>query len=78
MTADKIGKGQVAFLGTGLMGAPMVANLLAAGWVVNVWNRTLAKTKQLEELGARAFTTPQEAVAGMSWVNYYVGRWTHE
>jgi 2-hydroxy-3-oxopropionate reductase len=55
---------QIAFLGTGLMGAPMVRNLLAAGHDVSVWNRTSAKAEALADDGARVCTTAAEAVAG--------------
>ena len=30
----------IAILGTGRMGAPIARNLLSAGFVVSVWNRT--------------------------------------
>ncbi len=50
----------IAFLGTGIMGGPMVANLLGAGFEVTVWNRTLAKAT---ELGAAVAKTPAAAVA---------------
>ncbi len=53
----------VAVLGTGLMGAPMAANLLAAGHQVKVWNRTVAKTEPLIAQGARGAPSPVEAVA---------------
>lgn len=53
----------VAVLGTGLMGAPMAARLVAAGYPVTVWNRTAAKTRSLADAGARAADTPAEAVA---------------
>ena len=33
-------KDTVAVLGTGIMGAPMARNLLAAGFPVRAWNRT--------------------------------------
>jgi 3-hydroxyisobutyrate dehydrogenase-like beta-hydroxyacid dehydrogenase len=33
----------IAFLGVGLMGAPMVRNLLNAGYPVTLWNRTASK-----------------------------------
>jgi 2-hydroxy-3-oxopropionate reductase len=33
----------IAFLGIGLMGAPMVANLLDAGYSMTLWNRTRSK-----------------------------------
>ncbi len=52
----------VAWLGTGLMGAPMAARLLRQGHVVRVWNRTAEKTVPLAEQGAVVTTTPAEAV----------------
>jgi 2-hydroxy-3-oxopropionate reductase len=53
----------IAFLGIGLMGRPMAANLLAAGYRVTVWNRSPGKTATLVDAGARAATTAAEAVA---------------
>jgi 3-hydroxyisobutyrate dehydrogenase len=55
-----------AVLGTGTMGAPMAANLAAAGLEVRVWNRTTEKARSVE--GARAFDDPGEAVAGADFV----------
>lgn len=52
---------RIAFLGTGIMGAPMARNLAAAGHDVIVWNRTREKC---EELGATVADTPAEAVEG--------------
>ncbi|MBB4122446.1 2-hydroxy-3-oxopropionate reductase [Martelella radicis] len=52
----------IAFLGTGLMGAPMALNLVKAGFPVTVWNRSAGKTVALEEAGARVAETPAEAV----------------
>jgi 2-hydroxy-3-oxopropionate reductase len=40
MTADQT---HIAFLGIGLMGAPMVRNLLGAGFPMTLWNRTTSK-----------------------------------
>ena len=40
------------FIGLGLMGAPMAANLLRAGFPLTVWNRTSAKARPLGQLGA--------------------------
>ena len=40
------------FIGLGLMGAPMAANLLRAGFQLTVWNRTSAKARPLGQLGA--------------------------
>ena len=42
---------RVAFLGMGIMGRPMAANLVKAGHEVSIWNRTAGKDKILE--GAR-------------------------
>jgi 3-hydroxyisobutyrate dehydrogenase len=48
-------------LGTGVMGAPIVRHLAAAGHEVRAWNRTPAKA---EGLGAEVAATPADAVAG--------------
>lgn len=50
---------KVAFLGLGIMGAPMAANLAKKGHEVTVWNRT-AKTVE----GTKSADTPKAAVAG--------------
>jgi 3-hydroxyisobutyrate dehydrogenase len=42
----------VGFLGLGLMGEPMAANLLRAGTKLVVWNRTAAKTEPFRSAGA--------------------------
>ena len=44
---DKIG-----FIGLGVMGEPMAANLLRKGFEVTVYNRTPGKADKLIELGA--------------------------
>ena len=41
---------KIAFLGLGIMGRPMAANLVKAGHEVTVWNRTPGKTVE----GARS------------------------
>ena len=51
---------RVAFLGLGIMGRPMAANLAKAGHEVTVWNRTPGK----EVEGAKTATSPAEAVHG--------------
>jgi 3-hydroxyisobutyrate dehydrogenase len=48
----------LGFIGTGLMGAPMVMRLLGAGYRVQVWNRTRNKLDALLERGARAAESP--------------------
>jgi len=51
---------RIAFLGLGIMGRPMAANLAKAGHEVIVWNRTAGKTVE----GAQTATTPAEAARG--------------
>jgi 3-hydroxyisobutyrate dehydrogenase len=61
-------KPQVAFLGTGLMGYPMAANLARAGFPVRVWNRTRQKAEPLGELGLAVAASPAEAATGARYV----------
>ncbi|MFF2246944.1 NAD(P)-dependent oxidoreductase [Arthrobacter sp. NPDC058130] len=42
---------EAGFVGLGLMGAPMAANLLAAGWAVTAWNRSAPALDAFEALG---------------------------
>ncbi len=51
---------RVAFLGLGIMGRPMAANLVKAGHEVTVWNRTPGKDVE----GARSAASPAEAARG--------------
>lgn len=55
---------RVAFLGIGLMGGPMAANLLAAGYGLSAWNRTAAKAEALAPHGARIAASAAAACAG--------------
>ena len=54
---------RIAFLGTGLMGAPMCQNLLSAGLPLTVWNRSLAKAEPLAKRGAIVADSPQSAAS---------------
>jgi len=45
---------RAGFVGLGLMGAPMAANLLTAGWNVTGWNRSPGAVRDLEALGGNA------------------------
>ncbi|RQS14042.1 NAD(P)-dependent oxidoreductase [Burkholderia sp. Bp8998] len=51
---------EVGFCGPGLMGAPMIRHLLAAGHRVSVWNRTRGKAETLEKDGAQVVDTPRD------------------
>jgi 3-hydroxyisobutyrate dehydrogenase len=54
---------KIAWLGTGIMGAPMAAHLARAGHEVRVYNRTKSKTQLAVDAGATAYDTPREAAA---------------
>ncbi|MFE8070157.1 NAD(P)-dependent oxidoreductase [Marinobacteraceae bacterium S3BR75-40.1] len=53
----------VAFLGIGLMGRPMVENLLEAGFELRLWNRTRSKAEAFKGRATIA-DTPADAVTG--------------
>lgn len=54
---------RIAFLGTGLMGAPMARRLLGAGFELTVWNRDMSKAESLRPAGAVVVPTPRDAVS---------------
>ncbi len=56
-------KPALGFIGLGLMGRPMAANLVKAGFAVTVWNRTASRMQPLVALGARAAASPRDAAA---------------
>lgn len=56
---------QIGFIGLGIMGRGMVANLLKHGFAVHVWNRTASRADALVEQGAIWAENPA-AVAAQS------------
>jgi 3-hydroxyisobutyrate dehydrogenase len=52
----------LGFIGIGLMGQPMVLRLLAAGFHVNVWNRSPEKLTLVAESGACIYNTLSELI----------------
>jgi len=54
---------KVGFVGLGVMGAPMAANLLRAGHEVAIWARRREAAAPLMELGARFCATPATLAA---------------
>ena len=54
---------KVAFLGLGIMGYNVSANLLKAGYPLTVYNRTPERAAGLVNAGAQRARTPHEAVA---------------
>jgi 3-hydroxyisobutyrate dehydrogenase-like beta-hydroxyacid dehydrogenase len=56
---DRTMKHKVGFMGLGIMGTPMAANLLKAGYPVMVYNRTPEKAEPLVQLGAGLASSPR-------------------
>ncbi|MEX0268860.1 2-hydroxy-3-oxopropionate reductase [Leptolyngbyaceae cyanobacterium UHCC 1019] len=50
----------IGFIGLGLMGKPMAKNLLQAGYIVTVFNRSRAAMDELAALGAQLANCPSE------------------
>ena len=69
--ADK--KQSVAFIGTGIMGAPIAGHILDAGYPLTVFNRTKSKAQGLIDRGATWAASAAEAVAGADVVFTMVG-----
>ena len=73
-TYDPITPHTVAFLGMGVMGAPMAGHLARAGHTVTVYNRSAAKAQAwVKEYGGKSAATPREAAAGAQIVFACVG-----
>ena len=53
---------QIAFLGTGLLGAALAEAAAKRGDQVSAWNRSPEKARALEAFGVKASATPAEAV----------------
>ncbi|MEM9968165.1 MAG: NAD(P)-dependent oxidoreductase [Pseudomonadota bacterium] len=65
---------QLAFLGMGVMGAPMAGHLQQAGHAVTVYNRTASKAAEwVDRYGGSAAATPREAANGADCVLACVG-----
>jgi len=63
----------IAFLGTGLLGANFVRAFRRRDEAVQVWNRTPDKARALaDEVGAKAFDNPVDAVRGAQRVHIAV------
>ncbi|MCB0074894.1 MAG: NAD(P)-dependent oxidoreductase, partial [Caldilineaceae bacterium] len=54
---------RIGFIGLGIMGRGMAANLLKAGFPVRVWNRTASRMDPLVEAGAEAGSSPADVAA---------------
>jgi 3-hydroxyisobutyrate dehydrogenase len=51
---------KVGFIGLGIMGLPMATNILKAGYLLTVYNRTVSKAESLRGLGAYVASSPKE------------------
>src|SRR5210317_1611094 len=72
--SPRLVEGSVAFLGLGVMGAPMAGHLARSGRSITVYNRTAAKALAwVAEHGGRAAPTPVEAADGAEFVMMCVG-----
>ena len=60
-------KPAIAFLGTGLMGDPMIRVLAKGGFPLHIWNRTPSKMEKLADV-AHIAKTPADAVASAEFV----------
>jgi 3-hydroxyisobutyrate dehydrogenase and related beta-hydroxyacid dehydrogenases len=59
----------IAFLGTGLLGAAFAQAAAGRGDSVSAWNRSPQKVQQLAQFGVKAAATPADAVRGASRVH---------
>ena len=51
---------KIGFIGLGIMGMPMIRNLMKAGFTVTVYNRTKSKAEQMVTEGAMKSDSPKE------------------
>jgi len=51
---------KIAFIGLGMVGYPMSENLIKAGRDLTVYNRTSARIRELEKVGARAVSSARD------------------
>lgn len=61
---------KLTYLGLGIMGKGMAANLLKAGYPLTVWSRTPERCAPLVKQGASQASTPAEAVAHADVILY--------
>lgn len=54
---------RIGFIGLGIMGRGMAANILRAGFSLTVWNRTPGRADELVAAGAQVATSPADLAA---------------
>ena len=71
---ESIKSQRVAFIGLGVMGAPMAGHLARSGHAVTVYNRNAAKAQAwVDEFGGASQPTPRQAAKGADVVFVCVG-----
>jgi len=63
----------IGWIGTGVMGKPMIEHLLEAGHALTVYTRTRAKAEDLLAKGAQWASSPADAARGCEFVCTMVG-----
>ena len=61
---------RIGFIGLGIMGSGMVANLVKAGHEVTVWNRSSNKYPEIQKAGARTANEPSEILENADFFMY--------
>jgi 3-hydroxyisobutyrate dehydrogenase/2-hydroxy-3-oxopropionate reductase len=64
---------QLGFIGLGIMGFPMAANLRKAGHPLTVYNRTPGKAEELAQRGAMVASSPADVARGANVIFLCVG-----
>ena len=64
---------RIGWIGTGLMGNPMVKHLLNAGYKLNVFNRTKQKAEDLIDMGAVWMDSPADIAADSDVIITMIG-----
>jgi len=54
---------RIGFIGLGIMGQGMAANLIRAGFDLTIWNRTVTRMQELVAQGAHAGASPADVAA---------------
>ncbi|MFC2115026.1 NAD(P)-dependent oxidoreductase [Bacteroidota bacterium] len=64
---------KIAWIGTGIMGAPMAMHLVDAGYDVSVYSRTKSKAEKLIAKGCKWYDSPESAAAKCNIIFTIVG-----
>lgn len=65
---------KIGFIGLGVMGHAIAANLIADGYELYVYNRTASKADDLVANGASYLPTPRQVAAASDLVITKIGR----